>query len=242
MSLAATQSAFVAMLRSDDKTGLSAGQAIYHNAYRRRLIEALAEVYDKTWTWIGDDNFEQAARAHVGRTPPQSWTLNDYGGGFAQTLADLFPDDPEVAELARLEWALHTAFAGPNADPVDPAVLVNIDWSVATLHFVPTVQFFPLSTNAPALWAALKQSQTPPSIETLADPASAMVWRKGFEPHFRTIDMPQADAINRLRAGVSFAAFCDELATHSADDTTATVATWLRSWIADGLICDIRSV
>ena len=43
---------------------------IYHNAYRARLLENLQNAYDKTWAYIGDENFENAALGYIEATPP----------------------------------------------------------------------------------------------------------------------------------------------------------------------------
>ena len=59
--------------------------------------------------------------AHVARVPPSSWTLDAYPRDFPATLAPLYPDDPEVAELAVLELALAEAFVGADAaGPIAP--------------------------------------------------------------------------------------------------------------------------
>lgn len=242
MSLVQVQTDFAAMLMSPDAKCLSDGEVIYHNAYRRRLLEALTEVYDKTWSWLGDHNFEQAAFAHINQCHSQSWTLNAYGVGFCETLRDLYPDDYEVAELAKLEWALHVAFAAKDSGKIDPSKLQQIDWSLARIEFVPALQFLEVRTNAPALWAALSRSETPPQPEHLSEPLIIMVWRKGYEPHFRTIDLPQATAINHLQSGISFADVCDALSTSPDLDVTALAASWLGSWFNDHIISEITEI
>lgn len=86
------------------------GLGVYHNAYRAQLVAALKDSYERLWAWLGDESFEQAARAHVEAYPPHSWTLGDYGDAFSHTLSKLYPDDIEIAELATLDWALRRAF------------------------------------------------------------------------------------------------------------------------------------
>lgn len=114
-----------------------AGLDIYHNAYRVQLVECLKDTFEKTFLWIGEDAFIDAARVHIERTPPSGWTLGAYGVGFDETLADLYPDDAEIAELAWLDWALSRAFEGADAAAIAADTLGEIDWDRAILHLIP---------------------------------------------------------------------------------------------------------
>src|SRR5882724_6446222 len=102
--------------------------AVYHNAYRMQLLACLRDTYEKTHAWLGHQNFDAAGLEHIASHTPVSWTLNDYDLNFDQTLAARYPDDPEVAELAWLEWALRRAFDGPDASPIAADGLTQIDW------------------------------------------------------------------------------------------------------------------
>jgi len=242
MSLVQTQADFVAMLLSTEETQLSEGEAIYHNAYRGRLKEALAEVHTKTWMWLGDESFEVAALTHIKRYHSKSWTLNNYGHGFCDTLDSLYPDDPEVAELAKLEWALHLTYAGEDTSPIDTSQLSKIDWTFAKFIFVPTIQFFDIQTNAPAIWVALNNQETPPQVEHLFKTATIMVWRKGYDPHFRTLDYIQSEAIKHLFLGLSFAEVCEALIVENDQEKTNLIASWLRDWMQAEIISEIAEI
>ena len=110
MSLAELQRDFIDRLLAEPGAApaqvaarVAEGFSVYHYAYRSQLVACLKDSYERLWAWLGDDAFEAAARQHIARHPPHSWTLGDYGAGFAQTLAVLYPDDPEVAELGALD-------------------------------------------------------------------------------------------------------------------------------------------
>ena len=108
--------------RSDRIAAEVAGDmAVYHHAYRAQLLGTLRDTFEKSWSWMGDEAFDKAAYAHIEAHPPSSWTLTVYGAGFDRSLAELHPNDPEIAELAWLEWHLRRAFDGPDSDQVDPA-------------------------------------------------------------------------------------------------------------------------
>jgi hypothetical protein len=72
-----------------------AGLTVYRHAYRAQLVACLRDTFEQTWSWLGDDGFDAAAASHIAARPPSGWTLDAYGEDFPQTLAGLYPDDPE---------------------------------------------------------------------------------------------------------------------------------------------------
>ncbi|MDY7525197.1 DNA-binding domain-containing protein [Sphingomonas sp. 10B4] len=93
----------------------AAGLLVYQNTYRAQLVACLEESFVQTRAWVGGEAFHHAIVAHIERVPPTSWTLDAYPRDFPATLALLYPDDPEVAELAWIEYALGEAFVGPDS-------------------------------------------------------------------------------------------------------------------------------
>ncbi|UUZ51463.1 DNA-binding domain-containing protein [Massilia sp. B-10] len=102
-------------VRRQGALGPQARLAIYHNAYRARMREALCEAYERTWTYIGDALFETLAAAYLDAHPSSSSNLRWFGGGFPAFLAQELADYPWVAELAGFEWTLGLAFDAPDA-------------------------------------------------------------------------------------------------------------------------------
>lgn len=214
------------------------GLSVYRHAYRAQLVETLRDTYEKTWSWLGDAGFEAAALTYVEAHAPSAWTLADYGGGFVGFLAARWPDDPEVAELAWLDWTLRRAFDGSDGEPISPDVLAEADWDTATLTFVPTLTVGSARTNAAAIWTALAEDELPPPAERLPAPAAIRVWRTGFSPQYRAIEGAEARALDALRGGLGFSAFCVRLG-EDMDDPEAAAAqagALLAAWLHDGLI------
>jgi hypothetical protein len=243
MTLAHLQQDFCAYLldrQNAIETEVAGDLGVYHHAYRAQLLNCLRDTFEKSWSWLGDDAFETAARIHIETNPPQSWTLNIYGAGFDQTLAGLHPDDPEIAELAWLDWTLRRAFDGADADPIDPAALAEIDWDNAFLHFVPTLTIGTVTSNCAALWSALAAQETPPSAKRLPGPAAIRVWRQGLSAKFRTIDPTEERALRLALGGADFAEICAVLAAELGEDRgTAEIGRILGIWLQDGLIAAI---
>jgi hypothetical protein len=216
------------------------GLAVYHHAYRAQLVACLGDTYEKLWAWLGDDAFQAAADRYVAAHPPQSWTLGDYGATFPEMLAELYPDDPDVAELASLDWALRRAFDGEDAQPIGVADLANVDWEMATFHFTPTLRMFPIRTNCAAIWNALALNETPPAAALLPEPAAIRVWRLGLAPQFFSMDACEHDSLSRLQHGASFSALCAHLGeAFGEDQATLTIGQLLGRWLQDGLVIAI---
>ncbi|MFT7289295.1 MAG: hypothetical protein ACI87W_003425, partial [Halieaceae bacterium] len=201
-TLAARQQEFMAHVLDDDRAlpaewtaRHAAGMAIYRNAYRTQLVDALRSTYERTARWVGEDAFRQAAAHHVITHPPKSWTLDDAGEGFPDTLRELFTGDPDVAELAWLEWAMHRSFIAADASPMDAAGFGEAaasfheeDWANMRLSFLPGTYQAPISHDIGKLWRALKQEEVKTPDYSASAPLHCVVWREGLKPVFLQVD------------------------------------------------------
>jgi hypothetical protein len=219
---------------------------IYHHAYRARLVEALQDVYEKTWAYLGDDTFESSALAFIEDNPPQHRNLRWYGAQFPEWLAQQFPQDLDIAELASIDWQLRCAFDGSNATPINTeelAMLAPAQWETVGFRFAPTLFLAPLRYNTIGIWHALDQEQTPPVAEPLPEPSWLLIWRKEWQPHFRTIHAVEHAALSQLLAGASFAEVCADLDQQFPEQEAASVAAnSLRAWLQDELIVGLTGV
>lgn len=219
------------------------GLLVYQNNYRAQLIACLDETFPHTRDWLGDEAFHHAMVAHIERVPPSSWTLDAYPRDFPVTLAMLYPDDREIAELAWIEQALGDAFVGPDAGVLTQAHIAAVDWDVAVLRLTPTLDQSPLTTNAPAIWAAMEAGETPPSADILDQPGAVLVWRHEQLSRFRAIDREELDILLRARAGTPFADLCAALVEAQGEESgIARAGQLLGNWIAEGLIIAIEDI
>jgi hypothetical protein len=249
MSLLALQRDFQAWLKSESVEIAArfgdparAGLAVYLNNYRSQLLACLTASFPTARAWIGDIAFDGAAATHVDRVPPQAWTLDSYGLDFHETLEMLYPEDPEVAELARLESSLAVAFVGPDATAVDPAALADIDWDNAIIHLVPTFALLPVTTNVAALRSAIQDQQTPPPAVRLPERASIAIWRDRLAPMFRTVTAQEATIFEQVRARRRFGEICADLIKGVGEERGTVIAgSMLRQWLTDRVIVDISS-
>jgi hypothetical protein len=211
--------------------------SVYENAYRRRLSDCLGEAFEKTWAWLGDDRFGAAAAAYVTAHPSASWTLANFGDRFPDHLVRLYPDDPEIAELARLESMMHRAFDGSDAAPLAPDRFAVDNWDDARFRFVPTLEMDRATTNCGAIWTALAAGEAPPQAKRLSAAAALCVWRKGLTPCFRTIAGREQEALNCAYAGAPLGDICRALSKDRAvEEAIAEIGGWIGRWLQDEMI------
>ncbi|QUT07599.1 putative DNA-binding domain-containing protein [Sphingobium phenoxybenzoativorans] len=256
MSLAALQQEFMGHVLDEERplprhwdARMGEGLAIYRNAYRTRLIDALRETSPKTALWVGDEAFAQAAAHRLILHPPQGWTLDLIGEGFVETLEELFAADPDVADLAWLEWAMHLAFTAPDCPPMDAAGFAEAtsdfgeeDWATMRLAFMPSLHVRAVSRDCGALWRALEREEPPANAPLPESPMHCIVWREGLEPVFAQVPARDGNHLAAMRAGSSFGEICAALAEElPADQAAAEAGAMLGDWIGRGIVQGVSS-
>jgi len=244
MSLSTLQKDFCAWLREDDtvvaaRLGLadSRGLPVYQNNYRGALMACLSEVLPHTVLWLGDQEFAAAAAHYIDAHPPVSWTLDAYPEGFPAFLGEFYPNDPEVRELASLEWHLSECFVAPDAEALDLAGAGAIDWESAVLQLVPSAKVMTLISNAAEIWSALAAGETPPAAITATRPRSLVLWRRAFTCHYRYLEEPEVDLFAQMVAGLGFSELCQHLVDqHGFDAGIAAAGGFLARWAGEGLL------
>jgi hypothetical protein len=214
--------------------------AIYRNAYEVRLIEALQDTFGHTLIYLGDAVFEQAARAFIAAHPSKHGNLRWYGSQFAPWLTKIFPADPDVGEMAELDYTLRWAFDGQDAEPLSMVELALIPaeaWETISFSMVPTAKCLTFRMNTLAIWHALDSSQLPPDAAPLPEPCNVLIWRYEMQPHFRSTCRVEAMALQHLQQGRSFSCLCSELEKQFPEISVPTVAgAMLRRWVEEALI------
>lgn len=241
MTLLAEQTRFLTEIAADDDAPPSSiGMGIYRNAYRARLIGALESGFERTRHWVGEAAFETAAAHYILTQPPSSWTLDAFGAQFPALLAELFAGDPEVAELAWLEWHMQQAFAAPDLPELDAARLAaagleEADWEHLRLIPAAGLAVRPVAHNLAALWETLADGSTGRCILSTSDPAMLLVWRKAMYPHFRLLEPAEFAALRPLLDGASFG----EAALQAGETELLRFGQWFARWLNEGLFSTI---
>lgn len=256
MMLAQFQEQFIACLLDDARplapgwdARFGEGLEIYRNAYRARLVDALAETFPRTRQWLGEEMFAAAAAHHLIVHPPRQWTLDLAGDGLAETLTGLFPGDGEVPELAWLEWAMHCAYCARDSQPLDAAGFAaatahfgEADWAGLRLGFTDALHIGEMAFDCPALWQALRREDPPEAAARLPEAMACLVWREELTPVFVLVSQAEADGLRAMHQGGSFGALCESLAASMPPAEAAGLAGgMLAHWLGLGLVAAVSA-
>ena len=212
----------------------------YQNNYRAQLVGCLQASFPQLRTWLGEELFLSAAIAHIDSHPPHAWTLDAYGIDFGDTLKSMFPDNPDVHELAWIEWALSESFVATDAPQVTSEIWQDIDWDTARLSLSPSLRQRAVSTNANDIWSALEDGVAAPESEMLDALGGLIVWRNGFTCRIRSTDSVEHAALLSLRDDARFSALCDAMIEHLGEEAgVAKAGALLADWIAGGIVVGI---
>lgn len=222
----------------------ASGLAIYRNNYRSALVEALRATFERTERLVGKNAFARAAAHHCIAHPPSSWTLDLAGAGFAETCAALFASDPDVAQLAALEWAMHIAFTARDAAALTPESFATAcaafgaeDWDALRLAPMPAIRCIPATYDLVRLWSSLATGDGEVQLAALDHPHSAVVWREGERPVFVLRPAGEGEALASFGAGASFGEVCaDLIAALGEDAAIAEAGAMLARWVGEGWI------
>jgi hypothetical protein len=99
--------------------------AIYRHHVFATLTAVLEAAFPVVCRLVDERFFAYAADRYIRRHPPSAPCLFEYGGTFPAFLSGFPPcrDLPYLADVARLEWALHRAFHAPDHVALEEAAL-----------------------------------------------------------------------------------------------------------------------
>lgn len=221
--------------------------SIYTNAYRLRLLEALATDYPGLHTLTGDELFEQIGRNYISVYPSAHYSIRYFGQHLSCFLAETIPyrESPVLAEMARLEWALSLAF-----DAADDVVLAETtlacfppdSWPDMRLRLHASVQRQDFQWNVAELWTAIDQQHTPVPPQRYPQPQSWLVWRRDYQNYFRKLDDTEAWALDYVMAGNNFAALCEGLCAYIEPEQVGMLAAgYLKGWVRAGVVAELQT-
>ncbi len=239
--------AFAKKIVNDKKVGAKTRLGIYADAYRLRIIEALANSYPILKALLGDDLFEQAARLYIDQCPSTFRNMRWVGDQMSAHLQANYPQYPIAAEMATFEWALGLAFDAEDTPILGLQDLASIppeNWAELTFKFQPSMQLFTFKYNVLRVWQALNTEETPPKVTQINEPC--MVWRKDLNSHYRSLDLAELQAIQLVISGVSFGDLCEKLQENgdteiaTGEAATMQAAQYLSAWLENGVLTITR--
>lgn len=142
------------------KVGAPIRLAIYYDAYRLRLLEALDSNYPVLHAWIGDEEFDKLGLAYLEAHPSTHFSIRYFGHRLAEYLAtaEEYRDKPYLQEMTSLEWAMSETFDAVDSPLVrldDMATIPPDAWPEMRLRFHASLHRLDLSWNVPIIWKAV---------------------------------------------------------------------------------------
>jgi hypothetical protein len=220
---------------------------VYRHAYGSRLVDALRNDHERLHSYLGDEMFDTMGYAYVAARPSHHPNLRWFSQGLPDFLKTTEPyrDHPVLADLAALEKALNDAFDAADAPVLglaDMAAFVPEVWNTLKFQPHPTSCRLDVSTNAAAVWLALKNDETPPDAVALDEPGRLLIWRQDVTPMFRELTAQEAMIWDEAANGIAFGVLCSMLATYDdPDGAAARGAGYLHGWVTSGLLTGVSS-
>ena len=205
--------------------------AIYRHAYRARLAGALALNYPVLARVLGDAAFERLAEDYARAVPSRHFSIRWHGAELYRFLTD-----PALVDLARMEWALGTAFDAADAGPLDAGSLARIpvaEWPGLRLALHPSVSVLAMQWAVEAQWESMRAEDAHAAPAAPQAHAHALlVWRKDLQAHWRIASAAEGAALLALGARGTLQETCEAL----GEDDAPAVGAWFAGWIAEGML------
>lgn len=217
---------------------------IYHDAYRLRLIEALRSDYETLHAILGQETFNTVARAYIDSHRSHYYNIRWYGDAMAEFLRNhaSWREQPWLAELAHFEWSMLAAFDAADASLLTIEAMSRVplaQWPELTFIAHPSVRVVDLLFDVPMLWKTHKAGEELRDRRPAALRCSWLIWRRGRETYFRSVEKDEAPALKALLGGMPFAAICERVG-NSEDNAPLRAASLLKTWISEELLSGIE--
>ena len=210
---------------------------IYADAYRLRLADVLGQDYPATKAVIGDARFDALADAYLRAHPSTRPSVRHFGHAFAEWLASRREVPRTISDLARFEWQQGEVFdaADDGALGFDAiATLPAQSWPALQLKLHPATRLLALRTNAADVVDAHARGLPLPRLRNGAI-RHWLLWRADGNVHWRRLDDDEADGLQGVQSGDTFAALCQRLNAPHVDGALRA-ASLLKRWLADGVL------
>ncbi len=214
------------------------GLRAYRSNGRELASRALAGAYPVVAQLLGQENFAALAASLWLRHPPGRGDIAQWGAELAShigMLPDLAAEEPYLADVARLEWALHGAATAADAgrDVASFALLMEQEPAQLRLRLCPGAAG--IDSRWPVASIVLAHLHGEPSLEQAGarlragTAESALVWRDGLRPRVRLLGPAEAPFVASLLRGG-----CLGSALHAAP--TLDFNAWLAGAVQSGLV------
>jgi len=214
--------------------------AVYSDAYRLRLVEALESSYPVLAQLLGTEKFASLGRTYLDSHPSQHFSIRWFGHRMAEFAAITYSALPWLAELARWEWATAHAFDAADAAPltqVDLAMLAPEAWAHLLLRSQPSLTRLQVNSNIVAIVKAAAADDQLPAPQS-SPTTEWCIWRQELQVRYRSLDNIEVQVVDSLHNGITFGELCERLLEFfPADEVPLRAASYLKQWLDERWLC-----
>jgi len=228
------------------KVSASTRLQIYRNAYRFRLIEALASNYPILQKYLGDELFQELATLYINAHPSTFKSIRWFGDQLENFLQghDKYSEFPYLAELSKLEWHMTLTFDAPDRELIGMETIMLTppdDWSIMKFVLHPSVYLLDFQWNVIQIWQQLSQDNPPPEPIQYESLIPYIFWRKELINQYCSLPQDERYAINSIMNDHTFGEICEGLCQWvSEQDAALRAASLLKGWLYSGLISAVE--
>lgn len=218
---------------------------IYQQAYYLRLLDALSANYPVLSILLGEEAFANLAHDYIACYPSTFKSIRWFGHELSRFIQNHFYHDHQLAlqELAKFEWLQTCAFDAAD----DPIVTVNDlsnvpphEWVHLIFKMHASVHRLDLHWNVVSIWQAVKASEPIPEFKQNDFPIPWIIWREHHQNRFCSLPKEEAQYLDVIMAGDTFADLLTLACEHIPVESAAThVVSLLKGWLDVGLISKI---
>lgn len=239
------ESSVLPTIRSDAIADAGSRVAVYQHGYRIRLRDALKHEFDGLRCMAGQ-GFDALLDAYVAAHPSAHYNIRWYGAGLAGFLEKTRRDKPQLAEMARLDWAISAAFDAADETSIGMAELAAVPpeaWATLRLLPLANLQLLSCTCNVDAFRRSADRGSQRPHLRRYAKPRHIVVWRQAMSVHYRRLDEDEHQALSAAQRHEPFAALCAVLAArHGETAAMARMVTLLQGWVGAGLLGGLEAM
>jgi len=216
--------------------------AIYANAYRARLMDALASNYPILYQYLGTTSFEKMANNYLSQYPSHFRSIRWFGDQLPDFLNhhDQYKTFPYLSELAQFEWLQTLVFDSADSPTIKMEEIAAIppeSWADMRLHVHPTLHRLHLSWNVVQIWQSISDNQSPDEPIKNVSSSYWILWRRDLINRFCLLSEDEAWAINALFREATFGELCEGLCQWVEEDIAGQhAASFLKKWIQSGIL------
>src|SRR5258706_3394433 len=225
--------------------GLTAAErlGIYQEMHLPRMRDALATDYPMLLALLGEERFSELVRAYVQAFPSRSYTLNRLGDRLPAFLRSWGPRRGLALrpDLARLELAMTEVFDEEETPPLVAEALARVapeTWPGARLQGIAALRLVPLSTNALAVFEALRRGDDAGAAPKVR--SCAVVYRREYGVRRRAVSHAELAFLADVLAGRPLGDAAARLRGRARGLAPELVSSWTSEWIGSGFFRDVH--